>query len=353
MEDTNLHIHDLIVHKVDHKERSAPQLAGRRTPTNADVESFLKRHIKNNISSKNTRTARFTPPEGTDVVLRKVCYSLLQEEDQFVPSSQQIASHLFAAVENDRRISPSELVICTYSSSKSNGSTAARHVAILKMDPSEGFTTKEEVMEGGAVRYVLEQVPEVLPITDLQKCAFVLPHQNEEEYDLQVLDQQISTFRQGKAAASFFTRDFLQCEVNYNAADRTKIYHRESLAYAAQKEEEGAWSADQSELFRERINDSLRDDRVDIVALANRTIDDEEERQEYLQNLGSQGLDTVLDPDPDVSKRVTQHRTFVGDHDLKLRISADAYENRVEVEKDEVTGEKIVTIRTDQWEETS
>lgn len=352
MKGSDLHIHDLIVHKVDHKKRSSPQLAGRRTPTNAEVESFLKRHIENNIGNKNTRTARFTPSEGADVVLRDVCYELLQGEGQFVASSQQIASHLFRTVKDDKRISPSELVICTYSNAVGNGAAGPRHLALLKMDPSEGFTTKEEEVEG-VVRYVLEQVPEVLPITDLQKCAFVLPKQDEKTHDLHVLDQQISTFRQGKAAASFFTRDFLQCEVNYNAADRTRIYHRSSLDYAARKEEEGAWSTSQSELFRERINDSLRDDRVDLEALTNRSIEDEGERREYLQDMEDRGLDPVLEPDPNVSERVTKHRTFVGDDDLKLRIGADAYEKRVSVEEDEVTGIKTVTIKTERWKETS
>jgi len=268
MEDTDLRIHDLIVHKVDHKERSSPQLAGHKTPTNAEVDSFLKRHIKNNVGNKNTRTARFTPPEGADVVLRQVCYELLQGEDQFVSSSRQIASHLFAAVKDDSRISPSELVICTYSNANGNGTAAPRHLALLKMDPSEGFTTREEKMKDGAVRYVLEQVPDVLPLTDLQKCAFVLPPQNGDKYDLRVLDQQISTYRQGRAAASFFTRDFLQCEVNYNAVDRTKIYHTQSLNFASRKEEQDEWSSSESELFRERINDSLRDkEEIDLVQL--------------------------------------------------------------------------------------
>lgn len=352
MENIEVDIHALIVHKVNHKQHTEPQLADLETPTNDEVETFLARHIRNNQLNRNTRTARFEDVEDADFSLRDMCDDLLNNPAHFVERSRDIAEHLFNVVKDDNRISPSDLVLCTYTPEDSD----ERHLTILKMDPQDGFTT-QEVEENGQRRYELERVPEVLPRTDLQKCAFVLPLSQRdgqgEGFDLKVLDQQINTRRGRKAAATFFTRGFLQCTVNFNLEDKNSIWYEASYDYADEAEETGEMTSREAARFRGRVNDYMHDDEIDVTEFAERTLN-EEEREHYYDTLEERGLeDTVFGVSEKVRDRVANRRTFVGDNGLKVELDREHYDDMIEVEEDEETGETIVTIRTGAWREKS
>jgi hypothetical protein len=175
------------------------------------------------------------------------------------------------------------------------------------MDPQDGFTT-QEVEENGQRRYELERVPEVLPRTDLQKCAFVLPPSERdgqgEGFDLKVLDQQISTRRGRKAAATFFTHGFLQCTVNFNLRDKNNIWYEASYDYASEAEDQGEMTSQEAARFKGRVNDYMHDDEIDVTEFAERTLD-EEEREHYYGTLEERGLeDTVFGVSEKVRDRV-------------------------------------------------
>jgi len=353
MENTGVTIHDLIVHKVNHKQHDEPQLADLETPTNNEVDTFLARHIRNNQLNKNTRTARFEGVEDGADSLRKMCDDLLNNPEYFVKHSRDIASHLFNVIKNDKRISPSDLVLCTYTPTDSD----ERHLTILKMDPQDGFTA-QEVEENGQRLYELERVPEVLPRTDLQKCAFVLPPSKRngqgDSFDLKVLDQQINTRRGRRAAATFFTSGFLQCTVNFNLDDKNSIWYEASYDYADKAEDRGEMTSEEASRFKGRVNDYMHDDEIQVTEFAERTIDDEEEREQYHRALAERGLeDTVFGVSEKVRGQVANQRTFVGDNGLKVEIDREHYNSMVETEEDEETGEVVVTIRTGVWREKS
>lgn len=353
MENIEISIHDLIVHKVNHKQHSEPQLADLKTPTNDEVDTFLARHIRNNQINKNTRTARFEDVRDDVSSLREMCDGLLNNPESFIERSRDIASHLFNVVKDDKRISPSDLVLCTYTPEDSD----ERHLTILKMDPQDGFTA-QEVEENGQRRYELERVPEVLPRTDLQKCAFVLPPSKRngqgEGFDLKVLDQQINTRRGRKAAATFFTSGFLQCTVNFNLDDKNSIWYEASYDYADKAEDRGEMTSKEASRFKGRVNDYMHDDEIQVAEFAERTIDDEEEREKYYGALAERGLeDTVFGVSEKVRGRVANQRKFVGDNGLKVEIDSEHYDSMVETEEDEETGEVVVTIRTGVWREKS
>lgn len=356
MEIPEIEIHDLIVHKVNHKQHSAPQLADLKTQTNDEVDEFLARHITNNKLNRNTRTARFKEvEEKPGPSLQEMCDDLLDDSSKFVERSRDIARHLFNVVKDDKRISPSDLVLCTYTPDGTNN----RHLTILKMDPEDGFTTRE-VKKDGQLSFQLEPVPEVLPLTDVQKCAFIFPsleradQEESRDVDLQVLDQQISARRGRKAAATFFTRDFLQCRVNFNLDDKNTIWYEASYEYADDAEERGVMSSQEVSRFKGRVTDYMHDDEVRITEFAERSIQEKEEREQYYDTLEERGLeDKVFEVSEEIRSRVADRRVFVGDNNLKVEIDREDYDDMVEVSEKEDTGEKVVKIYTASWKEKS
>lgn len=339
-------IHRMIIHKVDHRNYDVPQLSDLESPVTEEVGSFLRRHIVSNREHKYARTAVFLDPEPGTVCLRDLCDSLLTDPDQFVTQSRRMAKHLFDTIDN--RVSPGDLILCTFT----EGDDKSRWLALLKMDPDDGFVGEREEVNG-QVRFVIRRVPNVLPRGELHKSAFVLPRGLREErgYDLKVLDQQVSRYGARRMIASFFAEDFLQCKVGLNRADRTRVFVYASYEWLGKMEQ---WPEEDVERFKGRVTSSLQDAVVDATNFAAAVITKPDDQDEYLDYLREQGLeDLTFEPDPQERRRLTQYAYFEGDHGLRVRIEADAVGpgKTLEYNRDPATNTWTVTIRTTRWEE--
>lgn len=231
MPDNQIAIHKMIVHKTDHLAYDEPQLSDIESPIPDEVSSFIRQHIILNREHKYTRTAQFLDVPEAEFSMKERCDDLLSNPDHFIRQSREIATHLFNNIKQNRRISPGDLIICTFSEIGND----FEWLALLKLDPEDGFVGyREEV--NGQIRTVLRRVEDVLPTGELQKCAFIAPISMREslEYDLKVLDQQSSRFAAKQLVASFFISDFLQCKVGLNQADKTAkfVYLSRDWIYA-------------------------------------------------------------------------------------------------------------------------
>jgi hypothetical protein len=343
-DESQIHIHRMIIHKVDHRNYDTPQLSDLESPVTEEVASFLRQHIISNREHRYTRTAVFVPPKKGAVCLADLCDSLLTDPDEFVPQSREIAWHLFRTM--DKRVSPGDLVVCTFSEDTEE---APPWLALLKMDPEDGFVGVEETVEG-QVRIVLQRVPNVLPRGELQKCAFLVPRSLREEqgYDLKVLDQQAVRYGGQRIVATFFVSDFLQCKVGLNRADRTWVFATASHEWVARKDE---WPAEEVDQFKKRVGETLQDNVVDATSFAAAVIPEPQDQDEFLEHLRDRGLeDLTFEPDPKERQRLTPEPYFEGDHRLRVRIESDAVgEDKALDYHMSPGGEWIVTIRTTHW----
>jgi hypothetical protein len=315
--------------------------------TDPEVLSFLRRHIVNNLVHKHTRTARFLPITEGQISFQAMCDGLLEDPDQFVLQTRRIAQHLFDTV--DKRVSPGDLVMCTFAD---RGEDAPTWLALLKMDPEDGFVS-ERIEIDGKVRVVLRRVPNVLPRGELQKCAFILPAEQRETrpFDLRVLDQQIDRQGAPRLVASFFSMRFLQCDIEYAPQDRTRAYYYRSHEWLQSRDD---WPKSDVRRAAREVKSSLRSERVDAAAVAQEIIPEREEREQYLEYLQSHGVkDLVFQPDAQERERLLRYTTFDGDHGLRLRIETNAIGegNTLSYERDDEAGVTVVTIRTARWDE--
>jgi len=322
MSDTvKLLIRKMIVHKVDHKNYDAPLLSNLESPTTDEVGSFLREHIASNREHKRARTAKFLePPDGTEATCT-LCDDVLRHPDSFIQRSQETATRLFQTMTGDRRISAGDLVVCTFVES---GNHDSEWLALLKMDPKDGFVGEREQVDG-QTRVVLRRVPEVLPTGELQKCAFIVPLNLREErgYDLIVLDQQIARYGMRRLVASFFLKKFLQCKVGFQREEETRTFIYQSQAWVTKKED--TWPVQEIVRFKQRAIEAAQARVVDVTAFAQEVVSDPVEQDEYLAHMKREGLDELtFEPDPEERKRWTEYAWFRGDDDLLVRIRPEA-----------------------------
>ena len=356
MSDKNqISIKNLIVHKVDHHNYEEAILSELETPVPDDVAKFLSKHISSSIEHRYTNIANFVngdvqedADELESVKFREICNELLKDTNQFIEISRKIAKRLFNVVKKSKSISPCDLVICIFS----DETESANKLALLKMDPEDGFRVEEEV-RGSQLRFVLKRVPEVLPTGGLQKCAFILPESLRETkgYDLKVLDMQQKRYGVQTPAASFFTGQFLQCQVPPASEEDTNEFINQSNDWVEKKRKQ--WSQKDVDEFKKNLTESIMMDTVDVSSFARENIEKPDEQDEYLDDMMGKLNRLIFPPSPKVRSRMKKYVLFDGDNGLKVRINADAIGNRktLRYNRDEITGKWIVTIKTLKWKE--
>ena len=350
MSDTSqLAIRKMIVHKVDHKNYDAPLLSDLESPITDEVGSFVRQHIASNREHKRARTAQFLEPSDDVETTCALCDDILANSGSFVQRSKEIATRLFQTMTGDRRISAGDLVVCTF---VEGGDNDSNWLALLKMDPEDGFVGEREEVNG-QIRVVLRRVPEILPSGELQKCAFILPPTLREEigYDLIVLDQQAARYGMKRLVASFFLKDFLQCKVGFEKTEKTRTFIYQSQAWVNRKKD--AWPIDDVTYFKQRTIEAVQAHVVDVTAFAQEVIQDPDEQDEYLTHMRREGLEEfTFEPDPTEREHWTGYTWFRGDDGLQVRIRSEAIGEGKTLQWvfDEPTNTHIVTIRTTNWE---
>ncbi len=345
-------IHRMIVHKVDHINFDEPQLSDVESPTDdRDVQFFLKRHIANSKEHRYARSGIFIGASNDEsLIVEETCNSLLSSPDEFVAHSKAIADHLFETVKSNKTISPGELVVATFSDGRKDG---PQWLALLKMDPEDGFVGERQKVKGG-VRIVLRRVPNVLPNSELQKCAFILPKRSRtSKRHLIVLDQQTARRGARRMVATFFVSNFLQCKVDLNKKEKTNAFIFGSFDFSGSKK--GVWAEEQRERLETRVMEALQSSPIDVEVVARGAIQGPVEQDEYIEYVRKQmqvdGFeDLVFEPDPDLLNQ-QEYLVIEGDDELKIRILADAVgaNKTLSYTVDEATNTHNVMIRTAEW----
>ena len=340
-------IRKMIVHKVDHKHHREPILSDLESPITDEAGSFLRQHITSNREHKRARKATFINPPNQ---ISTLCDNILANPNNFADCSKDIARHLFQAMVDGRgNIVPGDLVVCLYTE---NG-IETQHLALLKMEPRDGFVGKRETING-QTRVVLERVPEILPTSELQKCAFILPVdiRQERRYDLIVLDQQTARYGIRRPVASFFQAGFLHCRTGLNPKEQTRLFIYQSQAWIDQHKDE---LPDQDvERFKHRTTEVVEANVVDVTTFAQELLPDPAIQDEYLGFIQDKGLESLtFEPDPQEREKWSGYTWFRGDDDLEIRIRSEAVGDGgiINWRHDQATNTYIVTIRTTNWEE--
>lgn len=319
-----------IVHKVDHVNATMPVLSDVELELDTQVQKFLGLHISQARQHRYTRQGRFHPvPDsrspGKIYLVDETDAILNEHEDDaeasqiFVASSRTIAESLFEAIRGNKTISVSDLIICIFSAPGSQ----VMQLAVLKMDPYEGFVTTTSI-ENGQTKVKLEQVPSVISSEGLQKCAFMLSHAQRADagYDLEVLDAQNAHGGYVKQAAGFFVTDFLECDVNLDATDKTNLFLRETFAFAQRRKDE--WSEEEIERFKSGASQAMRQHDLDIIDFAQQYTPEGEDPETLLNTLQGKGLsDRTFQPNAADVAQWTDLALFEGDDGLQLKFAID------------------------------
>jgi hypothetical protein len=204
-----------IVHLINHRTKDliCSEL-DLELDANPKLRDYFSNQVKNALGDTQTGSAKFSK-DGEQAAIEN-CYRVLKGGKDFIPSSQELAKLLFAAMGTDERIKPASLAVCLYTAS--NYST--KFLALIKIDPTEALVERIETRNGKQV-VTFDVRSDVMPTAreKLQKAALIPPKGTVRNLDLLLLDRQVAGF------ATFFAVKFLNAIPAINAKDATVRFY--------------------------------------------------------------------------------------------------------------------------------
>jgi len=330
-----------IVHLVAAREGRCT-LSDRELALKPRVADFLTKHVAAGLADTQATAANFLAIE--DEKVSGACQQLLNTDASLVALSQRIARRLYEVQAGDQRISDGTLCVLLCAAEDGKKMTR-RFLALLKLEPSDGFKAVDEVDENGRTIVDLVVETDVLPGNRqrLQKCAFVRIREPDDEYEILVVDRQ----DHGRVA-SFFPRDFLEAEPWLDAMERTKRLYR-SLLKVKNEVQSDLLPTDRTR-FDNVVRGAMDQVSINLDELVTTLPGPPEVRAQVASALSDVLPDREFDLDPAVAERFVRRRVFEGDHELRVAVRADAFDDMITVTDDD-EGYHIVTIRTRKWKE--
>lgn len=267
-----------ILHVLD-KDADEPILANLPQEITEDIHEFLEKHIVKSLKSEENKKAYF---QGGQTIVKDACKNMFADENNFVESSKVIAKQLFKAMKRTNNPSSADLVIVLYKTD------ARDYISILKLDYKKSFIHSIEYVENG---YVTSITPQSIGLPSmgqkLQKCAFIRKINEENEYDLILLDKQSPSEKD--EISLYFKELFLNCELVVDSRDKTKAFKKTTERFIRKHLKDDLDLAQEArEEVIERLQNSIE---VDVENFAHDVFGGNSEiKEKYIQQANKVGL---------------------------------------------------------------
>ncbi|KKH47837.1 nucleoid-associated protein [Methanosarcina sp. 1.H.A.2.2] len=267
----------------------------------------------------------------------------------FVEGSRKLAEKLHSIIENDRRINPCDLIVCLYRDEAKNDNS--HYLALLNIEASKVFTRKIKKDSQGFQYITYDTDTEAMPTTreKLQKCAFIQQLEPRLDYDLLVLDRQVS----GDEVANFFFRIFLGAEPAFDSINLTKSLIKG--LYIACNEVRPKLDPDKVEYLEQAVQVALKNERFNIDTFVSSLSIPKEYKQKVEQELFRNLPDCEIEIDKKVAEKFTNKAIFSGDGGLKITIERDKKDKVIKsvtpFPNKENPDYYCVVIHTKEWKE--
>ena len=199
---TDVTVKRAIVHLINHRTNDLIQSdAELDLDANEKLRDYFTDQVKNALSDSQRAPQSFLLPVTNAAIQES--YKILAEPKRFIPSSQELARLLFAAMGTDQRITPASLAVCIYTANVSNGTFS--FLALIRSILTEALIEKIEKQNGKQV-VTFEVLKDVMPTKEvkLRKAALIPAKGTVKNLDLLLLDRQVAA-----RAANFFAYGFL------------------------------------------------------------------------------------------------------------------------------------------------
>ncbi|NFA62210.1 nucleoid-associated protein [Clostridium sporogenes] len=320
-----VNINEAIIHILDNNSEE-PILNEYKLRLDDEIYKFILKHVDRCLKDEELKYAVFNEERN---IVKELSQEYLNGQNDLLDVSKELARQLFILMKGNDNISSCDLMIVSISTEY------GPMLAILKMDYVKNYIHVVDMVED---KIGIDIVPEFtgLPASaqKIQKCAFIKPIRENQEFNLMVIDKQKKSKDKEEYGSNYFISKYLGCKIVENERDATKNFVKATEKWAKSNLNE---NADTSEKIIRTVNKLLKEeDTIDVKEVSKDIFGENPDiKLNYEGFISQQGVSDKISVDKEwVDKKFKRIRIRV-DKDIDLYIDEESYhdESRFEVKR--------------------
>ncbi|WP_251861530.1 nucleoid-associated protein [Clostridium sp. Marseille-Q2269] len=320
-----VNINEAIIHILDNNSEE-PVLNEYKLRLDDEIYKFILKHVDRCLKDEELKYAVFNQERN---IVKELSQEYLNGQNDLLNVSKELARQLFILMKGNDNIASCDLMIVSISTEY------GPMLAILKMDYVKNYIHVVDMVED---KIGIDIVPEFtgLPASaqKIQKCAFIKPIREGQEFNLMVIDKQKKSKDSEEYGSNYFISKYLGCRIVENERDATKNFVKATEEWAKSNLNE---NADTSEKIIRTVNKLLKEeDTIDVKEVSNDIFgENPDAKLNYEGFISQQGVKEKVPVDKEwVDKKFKRIRVKV-DKDIDLYIDEESYhdESRFEVRR--------------------
>lgn len=319
----DIDIKEAIIHILD-SNGAEPVLNEYSLDLNDDTYKFIFKHIEKCLKDEELKYAIFN--EERNIVKEIVQDYLNGIDNDLLNVSKELARQMFSIMKGNTNIPSCDIVIASIITDQ------GPMIAILKMDYVKNFTHEIDFVQNKIEIGIVPQSAG-LPASSqkIQKAVFIRPINEEDRYNLMVLDKQKKSKEEEDYGSNYFINNFLGCTIIINERDMTKTLMKAAETWTRKN---CTSDASKAEEIRTAVKGKLKEeDMINIDELSEQLFKEHPEAKENFSTfVKGHGLDEDVHVDKTwVDKKLKRVRLKI-DKEIDLYIDEEVYHDKSKFE---------------------
>jgi hypothetical protein len=284
-----------------------PVLSDCELPYDEDIYGFIENHIAKILDDDGIKQADFTE----DSSVKTLCEKIIDDPEEFLPSSIQIAGILFDIMQKNPDIPACDLV-CVYLDIDS-----MPNIGILKMNYRPSYIHHVDGSEDGKIISIIKQVT-ALPNESqkIDECAII----NLNDLSLKVIDKKYDI---NGEKVFYFSDMFLKCGCSMSDKEKVQLFKKATKSFAKKYlDEDITKTADIKKAVAESIE---QNDAISVESVAESAFRRNPGlRDMYIEHMENAGLEAkAINIKPELSERAFKRHKIKTDTGVEINVPVD------------------------------
>jgi hypothetical protein len=320
-----VNINEAIIHVLDNNA-DEPILNEYALDLDEEKYNFLLKHIQKCLKDEEIKYGVFSEESN---IVKDLSQEYLNGENNLLVVSKEMAKQMFSLMRSIGNIPSCDLIVVSFTTE------FGPVLGIFKMDYIKNYVHTIEFVDD---KLGIDIVPQYtgLPGSSqrVQKCAFIKPIREENNFDLMIIDKKSKDKESEEYSSSYFTYDYLGCTTFDNKRDITKNFVK-----AAEKWTQNTYpeNAEKAEAVRSTIKRKLKqEDNIDVRELSEEMFSENNDTKEkFVEYIAEQGIAENINLDKQwLDKKLKRVRLKI-DKDIDLYVNEETYNDnsRFEIQR--------------------
>ncbi|KYH34050.1 37-kD nucleoid-associated bacterial protein [Clostridium tepidiprofundi DSM 19306] len=308
-------INEAIIHILD-TNGDEPILNNFVLELSDEIYAFLLKHIRKCLNDEELKYAVFKSERN---IVKEVSQEFLNGNNNLIDTSSELARQLFILMKSKGNIPSADLIVV------SMFTEYGPMLAILKMDYIKNYTHTVDFIDN---KVGINIIPQFIGLPGnsqrVQKCAFIKIINEENSFDLMVLDKKKKTKENDNYGSNYFLDNFLGCNTIDNERDNTKKFYTTVEKWTRENFGE---NADKAEKIRTAVRKKLKEeDEIDLKEFSKEIFEEDKYvNDNFIQFSKEQGVSDKVKIDKEWAQKKLKRTRLKIDNDIDLYINEDVY----------------------------